>query len=189
MPEKWRGLVLVAGTAGPRLAELAAVTRKDVLDGGRRIEITKTLHAVRGGGWEYRAPKTVAGRRTVALPPVATDALLKRLRLLRGDVLWPGLLSNGNRWRTSVWSPAARTIGRPDLRFHDLRRTAISLAIASGADAKVVQHLAGHSSLAMTLGRYGHMLGRSVTSVAEAMDGLFAKESSSTKARRTRSAA
>ena len=190
MPNRWRSLVLVGGTSGPRLAELAAVTRSDVLEDGRMISITKTLHAVRGGGWEYRTPKTAAGRRVVALPPVTQIALLGHLASLRGDVVWPGLLSNGNRWRKNVWAPAISSIGRPELRFHDLRHTAISLAIGAGADAKVVQHMAGHASLAMTLGRYGHMLGRSATSVAAAMDTMFPSAEVAKKAtRRTKNAA
>ena len=190
MPDRWRSLVLVAGTAGPRLAELAAITRSDVLEDGRLLSITKTLHAVRGGGWEHRTPKTAAGRRVVALPPVTRTALLGHLVSAGDEVLWPGLLSNGDRWRKKVWMPALASIGRPDLRFHDLRHTAISLAIGAGADAKVVQHMAGHASLAMTLGRYGHMLGRSATSVAEAMDALFPEAPTPKKvARRLRKAA
>jgi integrase len=43
------------------------------------------------------------------------------------------------------------------LRPHDLRHTAISLWIASGANPKVVQTKAGHASIKVTYDRYGHL--------------------------------
>jgi len=39
----------------------------------------------------------------------------------------------------------------PELHPHERRHTAASLAIASGADVKVVQQMLGHSSVAMTM--------------------------------------
>jgi integrase len=40
---------------------------------------------------------------------------------------------------------------------HGLRHTAASLAIAAGADLKVVQQMLGHKSATMTLDLYGHL--------------------------------
>ena len=40
----------------------------------------------------------------------------------------------------------ATSIGRPDARPHDLRHTAATVAIASGADIKSVQDLLGHAN-------------------------------------------
>jgi integrase len=37
--------------------------------------------------------------------------------------------------------------------------TAASLAIASGADVKVMQQMLGHKSATMTLDQYGHLFG------------------------------
>lgn len=47
-------------------------------------------------------------------------------------------------------------IGRPDMRPHDLRHTAATVAIASGADIKSVQCLLRHADAGFTLNRYGH---------------------------------
>src|SRR5436190_13512112 len=48
-------------------------------------------------------------------------------------------------WQRSVsWREAKATIGRPELRVHDLRHTAASVWLASGADPKVVQRVLGH---------------------------------------------
>src|SRR5918995_1500777 len=51
-----------------------------------------------------------------------------------------------------------------------LRHTAASLAIASGADVKVVQQMLGHKSATMTLDLYGHLFGDRLDVVADAMD-------------------
>ena len=40
---------------------------------------------------------------------------------------------------------------------HEFRHTAASLAIAAGADVKVVQQMLGHKSATMTLDLYGHL--------------------------------
>jgi len=42
-------------------------------------------------------------------------------------------------------------------RFHDLRHTSVALAIAAGAHPKAIQTRMGHSSINVTLDRYGHL--------------------------------
>jgi len=58
----------------------------------------------------------------------------------------------------------------PDLYPHQLRHTAASLAIAAGADVKVVQQMLGHASATMTLDTYGHLFEDRLDEVGEAMD-------------------
>jgi integrase len=65
---------------------------------------------------------------------------------------------------------AAAEIGVPGLTPHELRHTAASLAIASGADIKVIQTMLGHESAMMTWDLYGHLYGDQLDEVAEAMD-------------------
>ena len=50
----------------------------------------------------------------------------------------------------------AASIGRPDLRFHDLRHSYAVAAIRSGDDIKTVQENLGHATAAFTLDFYGH---------------------------------
>ena len=73
-------------------------------------------------------------------------------------------------FRQSAFAAAAAAIGRPDLQPHELRHTAASLAIASGASVKGVQSMLGHASAAMTLDRYGHLLGDELDAVADRLD-------------------
>ncbi|WP_312030143.1 tyrosine-type recombinase/integrase [Actinomycetospora sp. TBRC 11914] len=53
--------------------------------------------------------------------------------------------------------PAVRKIGPARFHPHELRHTAASLAIASGADVKVVGLVLGHRTATMTLGLCGHL--------------------------------
>ncbi|MHB8555233.1 MAG: tyrosine-type recombinase/integrase [Candidatus Dormibacteria bacterium] len=45
-------------------------------------------------------------------------------------------------------------VGGPDLRFHDLRRTAATLLLSQNVHPKIVADLLGHASVAMTLDPY-----------------------------------
>ena len=56
----------------------------------------------------------------------------------------------------SHFKKSAASIGRPDARVHDLRHTAATVAIASGADVKSVQQLLGHATASFTLDVYAH---------------------------------
>ena len=65
---------------------------------------------------------------------------------------------------------AARPSGSPDLHPHELRHTAASLAIAYGADIKVVQQMLGHHSATMTMDTYGHLFDNRLSEVSDALD-------------------
>jgi len=53
---------------------------------------------------------------------------------------------------------------------HELRHTAASLAISSGANVKAVQSMLGHASAAMTLDRYSHLFDDVLETVADRLD-------------------
>ena len=64
-------------------------------------------------------------------------------------------------------------------RFHELRHTAATVAIASGADIKSVQDLLGHATASFTLNVYAHtseqMMKDTASRVQGYYDGLAAK--------------
>jgi len=45
-----------------------------------------------------------------------------------------------------------------DIRFHDLRHSAATILLTMGVHPKVVQELLGHSSIAITMNVYSHLL-------------------------------
>ncbi len=50
-----------------------------------------------------------------------------------------------HRW-SDIWRRARLTVGRPDLRFHDLRHNGNTLAAATGASTAELMARMGHNS-------------------------------------------
>jgi integrase len=76
--------------------------------------------------------------------------------------------SNFNR---RVWAPATRAVGVEGLRFHDLRHTAATLAVAAGASTRELMARLGHASSAAAL-RYQHVMAGRDQAIAAALDEL-----------------
>lgn len=74
---------------------------------------------------------------------------------------------------------AGVSIGRPDLRFHDLRHSYAVAAIRSGDDIKTVQGNLGHATAAFTLDVYGHVTDQMKLDSAARMEKFIEKVSGS----------
>ena len=104
--------------------------------------------------------------------------LVDKLAVRLGSVEAEGLVFTAERggplrsssWRRSVWMPALHQAHIDDLRIHDMRHTAASLMISSGASIKVVQRRLGHASATMTLDLYGHLYEDELDALANALD-------------------
>ena len=70
---------------------------------------------------------------------------------LNGDPMAPDRLSRSFRQLSDA-------TGLPPIRLHDLRHGAASLALAAGADLKVVQDMLGHASIVLTADTYTSVL-------------------------------
>jgi integrase len=166
-------VVLFLAYTGVRFGEMAAL-RVARLDLHRnRAVIVESVTPVQGQGLVWGSTKTHQ-RREVPIPRFLAAELAEHVRGKQPDDLVFAGIRNGHPLRVSTFrtsfSAAARAIGVPDLHPHQLRHTAASLAIASGADVKVVQQMLGHSSATMTLDTYGHLFEDRLDEVATAMD-------------------
>ncbi len=56
---------------------------------------------------------------------------------------------------------------------HDLRHTAASIAVSSGANVKALQRMLGHKSAAMTLDVYADLFDDDLDAVSESMNRLL----------------
>jgi integrase len=159
---RFRHVVLLAGLAGLRIAEIGGLRVGDVDLLGRKLSISRQLVEVRGQLIEG-PPKSDAGVRVVPIPAALADELAPLLAGKADDEhVVAGPAGGSSRFRPSVyrrrfWWPAAAAIGRPDLRMHDLRHAAVSLWIRAKYDAKQVQTMAGHESIGITFDLYGHL--------------------------------
>jgi integrase len=113
-------------------------------------------------------------RRSVPIPAFLRDRLATHIAGRNPDEpLFPspkgGLLRNSN-FRHTTFDPAVRRAGLAPLTPHNLRDTAASLAVGSGANVKSVQRMLGHASAAMTLDVYSGLFDAELDDVATRMD-------------------
>jgi integrase len=66
--------------------------------------------------------------------------------------------------------PLLERAGLPEIRFHDLRHTCVTLLLGSGVHPKLVQELMGHATIAMTLDTYSHFMPSMGDQTARAME-------------------
>jgi integrase len=169
-----RALILLLAYTGMRWGEAAALRVGRVDLDRRRIRVACTFYEVNGVQMEG-LPKT-GKKRSVSIPaslvPVLREVISDRpanellFTTRRGQSL------RANNWRVREFNAAVAAAGLKvdGLTPHKLRHTAASLAIAAGADVKVIQQMLGHADAAMTLNIYGHLWPERLDEVADVLD-------------------
>jgi integrase len=76
---------------------------------------------------------------------------------------------------SKAWERTMSSIGMPEITLHSLRHTHASMLIASGMDVLTISKRLGHSSPAITLGVYGHLIHGSDERAAAIMTEVFGK--------------
>jgi len=167
-----RLVVLFLAYTGVRFGEMAAlrVGRLDLVR--QRATIAESVTVVRGVQ-TWGTPKGHE-RREVPIPRFLIDDLAPHVAGRKPeDLVFTGprggaLRSQG--FQRLILTEAAKSVGLNGMHPHALRHTAASLAIASGANVKVVQQMLGHKSATMTLDLYGHLFPDQLDQVAEHLD-------------------
>lgn len=165
-------LVWLYGT-GMRLGEATALRVSDVHLEFTPPTVTVTRAWKRGG--ELGPPKTAAGRRTIAIPAAAVEAIRPLLdrepdallfvntagrRILQATLhdLWQGWIAD---WRIDP-TTGARTKRTPALgkrpRIHDLRHSHAAFMIGQGVNLHDLKKRLGHESIQTTSDTYGHLM-------------------------------
>jgi integrase len=176
-------LVRFTALTGLRAGEVAAlrVGRLDLLRG--RVEVAESASEVVGHGLVYGPPKTYE-RRSVPIPRAMCEELGFHLdgRAREPDAFMftapdGGPLRHGN-FMARHFRPAVTAAGLPEgLRFHDLRHTCAALLINSDPPAHplAVMRRLGHSSITITLDRYGHLFPEVEQAVTDSLDRAYRK--------------
>jgi integrase len=167
-----RLVILFLGYTGVRYGEMAALRVRNLDLLKRRALIAEAVADVNGRA-VFDTPKNHQ-RRTVPVPRFLVDELAAHIAGKDPDdyvfAAEKGGVLHLRNFRRKSFDPAVRTMGLDGLTPHALRHTAASLAIAAGANVKVVQTMLGHKSATMTLDRYGHLFADQLDQVADAMD-------------------
>lgn len=165
-------LVWFLGWSGLRFGEAVALRGERVDPSRRRIRVEEAATEV-AGRLIFGRPKTHEAR-TVIVPRFVVDEIQPLLEGKKADELVFAASRGGpvrlNNFRRRVFAPAAARIGQADLVPHDMRDTAASLAISSGASIKAVQRMLGHASAKMTLDVYGSLFEEDLEALADRLE-------------------
>jgi integrase len=151
IPDRYRLMVLLAGCCGLRSGEVRELRRKDVDLEHAGIRVERSV-AKFGADFIVGDPKTKAGIREPQLPAALiphVEAHLKRFVALHPEALLFPARQGGHMNQSSlyrVFYPARESVGRADLRIHDLRDTAALLAAGQGATIAELMEWLGPAS-------------------------------------------
>jgi integrase len=171
LPEATRAVWATALYAGLRRGELLALRWEDVDLKAGVIRIERAYDPV---ARVFGTPKSSAGNRKVPIASVLREHLAaQRLRTGRphglafgDDATVPFDYLKATRAAQAAWKKAKlKPIG-----FHECRHTFASLMIAAGVNAKALSTYMGHSSITITLDRYGHLMPGNEDHAAELLD-------------------
>lgn len=180
--------IAVAIGTGLRRGELLGLRWGDIDLDQARLAVRRSVETV-DGVTRAKPPKTARSARTVSLPSFVVDVLRKARaeQLERRMLLGLGRAEDGavfTRSDAAAWEPGAfslhfaRLVKRhrlPHVRFHDLRHSFGTLALASGVDLKTVSSALGHSTIAMTANTYVHAVESLQRDSAARLDTLLGK--------------
>ena len=136
------------------------------------ISVTRSLQRLDGGEFSIREPKSARSRRLIPLPP-SLAILLRRhkereeqskellgMTVAPMDLVFAHLVGSPLDPSTvsHKFSKVVRKAGIQNVRFHDLRHAHASLMLRTGASPKVISERLGHSSIAITMDIYSHVM-------------------------------
>ena len=188
--DRLEALYTVALALGLRQGEALGLRWRDVdLDVGV-LHIRVALQWLGGERPRLVEPKTRQSRRSLPLPGVVATQLRAHHARQEAERALLGAAWQGEEWELVFTAPTGGPLskftltkqfkrhlaraGLPELRFHDLRHSCASLLVAQGVHPRVVMELLGHSTIALTMNTYSHVLPQAQRDAVDLLDRLFA---------------
>jgi integrase len=176
MSPRYRAMIYLALDSGMRWSELVGLRRSQIDIDRRKVRVTEQLIELADGSRIRKEPKTTAGVRSITISSLTATVLGDHLDTYAEpgpDALVfttaAGTPISHSSFQSAHFKPALRAAG-VEARFHDLRHTSVALAIAAGAHPKAIQVRMGHSSITVTLDRYGHLFPELDEAIADAFN-------------------
>jgi integrase len=173
LSDRWRPMILTAIFTGLRASELRGLRWGNVDLPAAKLHVKERADRF----LEIGKPKSEAGERTVPLPPMLVNTLreykLKTKFKADEDFVFPTDKGNAQHYANVLHrglEPAQidakvmdKKTGKPKYALHALRHFYASWCInrpkegGLGLSPKIVQARMGHSSITITMDRYGHL--------------------------------
>ena len=166
-------MIYVLVMTGMRRGEMLGLDWKSINFAEKTIVIRRSYTSNR-----FQKPKTRLSRRSVNMTPSVIKTL-KEHRVKRGNPSSSTLLfdrgdgkpQDPTNLSKDIWTRLLRAAGiRESVRIHDLRHTFCSMLLAQGASPKYIQSQLGHSSIMVTMDRYGHLMPETNQKETELLD-------------------
>ena len=180
----WHDFFYTELTTGLRQGEICGLMWSDFDEAHGTLSVRRTLHVQKGGRLVTGETKTGTGKRTITLPPSTAGLLAQRKKSSYSQWIFPNPLRPEQPASPNAAYNHLKTLlkraGLPSIRFHDLRHTFATHALASGVDAKTLSGILGHTQASFTLDTYTHVTGDMQRQAAQVMDtfmtDIFGKE-------------
>lgn len=173
----WRDFFYTELTTGLRLGEICGLMWSDFNGRKGTLGVIRTLHQEKGGRLVVGDTKTYAGTRKILLPSTTAERLTERKKHSYSQWIFPNPLRPEAPLNPSTAYRQLKKIlqetGLPELRFHDLRHTFATHALANGVDAKTLSGILGHTKASFTLDTYTHTTGDMQRRAAEIVGGFL----------------
>ena len=161
--EIWCDFFYTELTTGLRRGEICGLKWEDFDETNGTLKVCRTVYHKEGGGLIAGDTKTYAGTRKIVLPASTVQVLHERKKTALTEWIFPNPLKPEQPTNPGAAYSRLKTLlkraGLPSIRFHDLRHTFATHALASGVDVKTLSGILGHTRAAFTLDTYTHTTG------------------------------
>jgi integrase len=197
-PLKYRVITAIAIFTGMRRGEILGLTRKNLDLDNRVIRINQTCSRTKGGSFIQLSTKTESSERIVPFPVEIVPLLQTHLDVMEekkdkcGDkwvstieidgkpvknnlifTQWNGKPMHPNSIATWFGKFKANNNLSPELTFHGLRHTNITLLLINGVDVGTVADNVGHANKSTTLNVYQGSIPATQRAAADKMGELL----------------
>ena len=156
----WKDFFYTELTTGLRLGEICGLMWSDFDARKGTLNINRTLQKEQGGRLVTGDTKTYAGTRKIVLPDSTAERLRNRKKYSYSVWIFPNpLRPEAPMNPTTAYHQLKKILAEndlPGLRFHDLRHTFATHALANGVDAKTLSGILGHTKASFTVDTYTH---------------------------------